>query len=151
QKSLVAYWTANPGADEKEVPTSNKFREWLKQMLPGHMIPAQFVSMESLPLDANGKVDRNALPPPPAMTREEEAGASSQCSELEEHLLKLWREVFRDEKIGLHDDFFDIGGQSLLATQVVSRIRQSLKVDLPLGALFDYTTVADLAAFIETK
>ena len=172
QKTLVAYWTSkiespegrngSRGRPEQifDVPLarqgslSREFRELLKERLPGHMIPSHFIHLAALPLDANGKVDRNALPAPETVKGESTDTGTARgttCSQLEEQLLKLWRDLFRDPDIGLHDDFFDIGGQSLLATQVVSRIRQKLKIDLPLRALFDHTTISELAFFIESR
>ncbi|MEU7876520.1 amino acid adenylation domain-containing protein, partial [Dactylosporangium sp. NPDC049140] len=119
----------------------------LRERLPDYMVPAVFVEMTSLPLNANGKVDRKALPAPeaPAATRDYVAPRTP----AEEVLAGVWGELLDAPRVGLFDDFFALGGHSLLATRVVSRIRSLFSVEVPVAALFDAPTVAGLAAAIE--
>src|SRR5262249_36115845 len=110
-------------------------RERLKTALPAYMIPSAFVFLETLPLTPNGKVDRKALPAPP----EDRSGVGQDflppSSPIEQQLATIWREVLRMNEIGVRDNFFDLGGNSLLAIQVISRIRECFDVELPISAL----------------
>ncbi len=122
-------------------------RAGLRERLPEYMVPGAFVVLEQLPLTANGKVDRAALP---------EADASGAAhgyvpprTPLEERLAAIWAEVLGVERVGADDGFFDLGGHSLMATRVVARVREELRVELPLRALFEAPTVARLAPRVE--
>jgi acyl carrier protein len=107
------------------------------------MIPSAFVVLESLPLNPNGKVDRQALPVPENALPTDQYVAPR--TPVEEVLSTLWVEVLGVEQVGIHHDFFDLGGHSLLATQVISRIREMFQVELPLRRLFEVRTVAGMA------
>jgi amino acid adenylation domain-containing protein len=125
-------------------------RRWLRERLPEHMVPSAFLLLESLPLTANGKVDRRALP----ALHDTVAGAtpvatSAPRGPIEELLAGIFEEVLRRERVGRDEDFFDLGGHSLLATQVVSRIRDALGVELRLHEFFAASTLAGLAAAVE--
>ncbi|HST58365.1 MAG TPA: amino acid adenylation domain-containing protein [Longimicrobium sp.] len=139
EKQLVAYVVG--GADTGEL------RAHVRQSLPEYMVPAAFVVLDALPLTPNGKVDRDALPAP------EFAGAVERYVEprtpAEEVLAGIWAEVLRLERVGAEDNFFEVGGHSLLATRVVSRIRAVFGVELPLRALFEGPTVAEMAGRVE--
>jgi amino acid adenylation domain-containing protein/non-ribosomal peptide synthase protein (TIGR01720 family) len=141
-KRLVAYLVAQ--SDELQV---SELRAFLKESLPGYMIPSAFVILPELPLTANGKVNRRALPAP-EWTQEvaESAGARTP---VEAGLLDIWAAVLKISEIGIHDNFFDLGGHSLLATQLVSRVRQTFAVELALHSLFERPTVASLSELIE--
>jgi amino acid adenylation domain-containing protein len=140
-QQLVAYITLRvPGI------TIDELKSWLKQRLPEYMVPSILVMMDALPLLANGKIDRKALPAP-------ELGAGSEGyvpprNSVEETLVRIWREVLGIERVGVNDDFFALGGHSLRATQVVARIRDNFAVEIPLRQLFEATTVAQLALVI---
>ncbi|MFP2932270.1 condensation domain-containing protein [Pyxidicoccus sp. 3LG] len=108
------------------------------------MIPSALVQLPALPLNANGKVDRKALPAPEAPSSSE--GGVAPRNELEAKIAAIWADVLHRESVGIHDDFFALGGHSLLATQVVSRLRSALDVELPLSELFSAPTVAGIAA-----
>src|SRR5437879_4028940 len=110
------------------------------------MVPATFVSLDSLPLSPNGKVDRKALPAPDSSDREESYIAPR--TPIEEGLAEIWSELLRAPRIGIRDSFFDQGGHSLLATQTVSRIRGAFQIDLPLRALFESPTIEELAEVV---
>lgn len=140
-EQLVAYVVPEVAA----ALTERQLRSFLKAKLPAYMVPAVFVLLPRLPLTANGKVDRSALPPPlTAVPRSTMAPATS----LEVALVELWRQLLGRSAIGIDDNFFELGGHSLLATQLVSRIRDRFQVDLPLRRVFETPTIADLARAI---
>ncbi len=140
QKSLVAYVVSRT----KSLPTTKQFREWLGRQLPAYMVPAAFVKLEVLPRTANGKLDRRALPPPDE-TNSSTASVERAATPLENSMLKVWRETLNHDRVGLDDDFFDLGGNSLLAVQMVATIRKRFGVELPLQVLFESPTAATLA------
>ncbi|HYT33362.1 MAG TPA: amino acid adenylation domain-containing protein, partial [Thermoanaerobaculia bacterium] len=135
-KRLVAYVVPEPGLD----PSVNEIRASLKRTLPDYMVPAAFVVLESLPLTANGKLDRRRLPVP-----EKSHGAAAEQiaprTPVEELLAGIWCQVLGLERVGIFDDFFDLGGHSLLVTQVVARVRATFEAELPLRAVFERPTV----------
>ncbi|MCF2946439.1 non-ribosomal peptide synthetase, partial [Paenibacillus tarimensis] len=144
QKALCAYYTPDTGAEL----AVNNLRSALAQELPGFMIPSYFVELERLPLTPNGKIDRKALPAP-----EGEAGSGAAYvaprNELETKLAVIWQEVLGLAKeIGVHNNFFDLGGHSLRATTLVSKIHKELNVDLPLRDVFRHSTIESMAAAI---
>ncbi|HEY7492621.1 MAG TPA: amino acid adenylation domain-containing protein [Candidatus Tectomicrobia bacterium] len=143
---LIAYLVA----DQASVPTSSGLRRALRNMLPDYMLPSAYVRLDALPLTPSGKVDRLALPAPGAARPTLAAGFVSPRTPTEEVLAGIWVTVLGIERIGVHDNFFDLGGHSLLAVQVMSRLRHALRVEMPLHALFDAPTVAELALHIET-
>ncbi|MCC6698260.1 MAG: amino acid adenylation domain-containing protein [Candidatus Hydrogenedentes bacterium] len=124
-------------------------RSSLTAQLPAHMIPSAFVTLDALPLSPNGKVDVRALPAPERVAVELR-GAEPPATAMEQTLAAIWREVLSIERFGRHDRFFDLGGHSLKAAQVVSRIRSSLGVELPLRAIFEEPSLAGLAARVES-
>jgi acyl carrier protein len=113
------------------------------------MIPAAFVELPALPLSPNGKIDRKALPAPDLHRPEQKQTHVAPRTPMEETLAGIWANVLRLERVGIFDDFFALGGHSLLATQVVARLRPLLGVEVPLRALFEANTIADLAKVIE--
>ncbi|HEY0546992.1 MAG TPA: amino acid adenylation domain-containing protein, partial [Pyrinomonadaceae bacterium] len=126
-----------------------RLRNFLEERLPSYMIPASFVVLDALPLNASGKVDRNALPAPDEMQQGKTDEQALPRTAIEELLAHLWSDVLGIESLGVHDDFFELGGHSLLATQLLSRIREGFKVELPLRVLFEAPTIAQLAAQVE--
>ncbi|HEX2207306.1 MAG TPA: non-ribosomal peptide synthetase, partial [Longimicrobium sp.] len=143
-RRLVAYVV--PGARGGEAVEAG-IRDSLQAQLPAYMLPSAVVVMDALPLTENGKVDRRALPAPPA--RRDDAPAAEPRTEVERALAVVWTEVLRAERVYLDDNFFDLGGHSLLASQVVTRVREALGVELPLARVFDAPTLAQLAAAVE--
>ena len=142
EKRLVAYYTAS-GIGEAEAA---RLRAHLSAVVPDYMVPAVYVRMERLPLTPNGKIDRKALPQPDMDTPEEEYVGPRDPTE--ETLCQLWQEVLRRERVGIHDNFFSMGGHSLLAVQLISRIKQAFAIEIPLSALFAGPTVARMARHI---
>jgi amino acid adenylation domain-containing protein len=131
----------------EERPERAELRGFLLCSLPEHLVPAVFVFLEALPLTPSGKLDRAALPAPGEAAGEPPAVPARTL--VEELVAGIWSEVLGRESIGAHDNVFELGAHSLLATQVVSRLRESFRVDLPLRSLFDEPTVAGLARRIE--
>ncbi len=142
EKRLVAYLTTN----QRPAPTSQELRQQLQASLPEYMIPAAFVFLETMPLSPNGKIDRRALPAPEFTDQEAYVAPRTPT---EKTLVTIWEELFGIERIGIHDNFFQIGGHSLLATQVLSRIIDAFHVDLSLGELLDRPTIAGVAEHLE--
>ncbi len=143
-KRLVAYFISN-----LEQSITHELRSFLKTKLPDYMVPSAFVQLDTLPLTPNGKIDRRALPQPEI----EETVSSTFIpprNSTEEQLAMIWSSVLGIEQVGIHHNFFELGGHSLLATQVISRIRQVFEMELPLRALFEVPTVAELGERIET-
>ena len=145
EKRLVAY----VAAEEEARTTANKLRDFLKDKLPEHMVPAVFVLLEAFPLTPNGKVDRRALPLPDGRRPELDEAFVAYRTPTEELLAEIWAQVLGVERVGIYDNFFQLGGHSLLATQVVSRIREAFQVEMPLRRLFEAPTVAGLAESID--
>jgi len=146
----------NGHRSEMEVPAGGllqqrlaaELRRALKKKLPEHMIPVIFVMLESLPLMANGKIDRQALPAVPALGDGGE-GYEAPGTAVEERLAEIWASVLRVERVGRSGNFFDLGGHSLLATSMVLRFRSAFGIDVPVRAIFESPTIAELAEVIE--
>jgi acyl-coenzyme A synthetase/AMP-(fatty) acid ligase len=142
ERQLVAYVVTDAsvsvGADE--------LRAHLGRRLPGYMVPAFFVQLESLPLTANGKIDRNALPLP--QSRVERPGYVAPRTPIEQTLSEIWAEVLHVQRVGIHDNFFELGGHSLLALQAIARINNETGSMLSLHQLFDKADVSSLAMLI---
>jgi amino acid adenylation domain-containing protein/non-ribosomal peptide synthase protein (TIGR01720 family) len=142
-EQLVGYVVAGEGV-ELDV---NELRAYLGEQLPGYMIPGVLVGLAALPLNANGKIDRKALPEPEEMERPAEyVGARTAVEEL---VAGIWSEVLGVERVGVENNFFELGGHSLMATRVISRVRESLQVELPIGSLFEAATLRQFCSQIE--
>jgi acyl carrier protein len=144
---LVAYVTAREGG---AVPGAGELRTQLRERLPEYMVPSTFVLLEALPVTPSGKVDSRALPAPevtPA-ARSAQSTANAPRTPSEEAIAAIWREVLQVDHVEVHDDFFEIGGHSLRAMQMISRVRRMFGVEFPLGGLYDAPTVATLAAAV---
>ncbi|WP_095047885.1 non-ribosomal peptide synthase/polyketide synthase [Pseudomonas sp. Irchel s3h9] len=144
QPRLVAYFTEQAGAEPLAV---GELREHLLTQLPDYMVPAAFVRLEALPLTANGKVDRKALPKPDLAALPTREYVAPQ-GELETALAQIWSEVLQVGQVGRHDHFFELGGHSLLAMRMVSLIRQRLGVELALSDLFADAQLSAIAAVL---
>ncbi len=138
EKELVAYVVT---AKEDDLPT---LRAHLKQQLPGYMVPSVVIRLEGMPLTANGKVDKRALPKPREADRLQETTYVAPRTAIERRLAAIWQAVLNRERVGVQDNFFEIGGHSLLATKVVSRVREEFDRDLSLREFFASPTVAGL-------
>ncbi|MBN0977507.1 non-ribosomal peptide synthetase [Pseudomonas hygromyciniae] len=146
-KHLVGYLVAseaslNPGE------RLDRIKQRLRAELPEYMVPLHWLWLERLPLNANGKLDRNALPALEIGQLHNQDYLAPR-SELEQTLATIWAQVLKVEQVGVLDNFFELGGHSLLATQIASRVQKTLQQDVPLRAMFECSTVAQLAAYIE--
>jgi len=124
-------------------------REHLKACLPSYMLPTVYVTLESLPLTINGKVDRASLPVPALDAFSTTFTAPE--SPTQTAVAEIWCDVLQLDQIGIHDNFFELGGHSLLAMQIISRVEKILNADLPLQSIFDKPSVAEFAAGIDNK
>ena len=140
-KRLVAYYTVAPDA---EAAGAEALRRHLSATLPDYMLPAAYVRLDALPLTANGKLDRKALPAPDGAAYAAR-GYEAPASEIETRLARIWAEVLGLERVGRHDNFFELGGHSLLAVRVISRLRQALGVEVALAELFARPVLAEFA------
>jgi amino acid adenylation domain-containing protein len=143
-KFLTAYIVA----DEKEAVTIGALRSFLAAKLPGHMVPSFFVLLDALPVTQDGKVDRQKLPLPNRARLGPEVSFVAPRTPVERQLAELWCDVLALEQIGIHDNFFDVGGHSLAATQLISRVHDIFKVDLAVSSLLARPTVANMAAVV---
>ncbi len=145
EERLVAYVvpTQMPG------PAIDELRGFLRDKLPGYMIPSIFVELESLPLAPNGKVDRGALPAPDRARADRGREFVAPRTPIEEVVAGSWAEVLGIEQVSATDNFFDLGGHSINTTQVISRLSDAFQVDLPVRSLFESPTVAGLAERVE--
>jgi acyl carrier protein len=124
-------------------------RESLRRQLPEYMVPSAFVRLDRLPLNSNGKVDRKALPKPSAERPETGAGYVAPRGRLEQSIANIWQELLRVEHVGVDDNFFDLGGHSLLMVQAHSRLRETFGKEIAMVELFRHPTVRALARFLE--
>ena len=138
---LAAYYTVVEGRE----PEKKELRRLLGQKLPDYMIPSYFVRLENLPLTPNGKINRKALPEPEVSGIDTGVDYEAPGNEIEAKLVEIWQEVLGVEKIGINDNFFDLGGHSLNATQVILKIHKELNVELPLREIFNAPVVKELA------
>jgi amino acid adenylation domain-containing protein len=143
EKELVAYVVLSPGANLN----AGELRDHLRKRLPDYMVPAEFIAIESVPVTANGKVDRAALPSSNG-NRHSETYVGPRTA-VEEELVKILAPLLKLDRVGVNDNFFLLGGHSLLGTQLIARISETFGVDLTLLKLFDHPTVAEMSVEIE--
>jgi acyl carrier protein len=144
EQRLVAYLVPT----QRPAPTVSVLRRALAATLPDYMVPSAFVVVDTLPRTPAGKVDRRGLPAPERLRPSLHVPFASARTPLEERLAGIWAEVLGVDRVGIHDHFLDLGGQSLLATSLVSRVLTTFQVDLPLRTLFESPTVAEMALAI---
>jgi amino acid adenylation domain-containing protein len=140
-KRLVAYVVADTEAIVAEL------RGWLRERLPDYFVPAHFVVLDKLPLTPNGKVDRRALPAPDNTAQSAETLIAPRTPE-ETKIAEIWSDVLDISPIGVESNFFDLGGHSMLATKVVTRIREAFSLNVPMRVMFDSPTIAGVAAHV---
>jgi aryl carrier-like protein len=131
-------------------PELAALKENLRKKVPEYMVPAHFVFLDRLPLTPNGKVDRKALPPP--RDRESKAAVSfiAPTDELEKTIAALWKETLAAETVGIDDNFFDIGGHSLLVVRVHRRLKESIEQPVSLTDLYRFPTIRSFAEFLRS-
>jgi amino acid adenylation domain-containing protein len=143
-KRLVAYIVC----DGDQIVSTSELRQFLGQRLPEYMIPSIFVFLNSLPLTPSGKVDKNSLPTPEATRPNLESKFRPPKNAIEQTLVEIWAEVLELDKVGVNDNFLDLGGDSLKATQVLARIEERLGAELSHKTSFEAPTIAEMAARI---
>ena len=146
-KQLVAYVVGK----HAPAPTVTQLRRFLQEKLPDYMVPATFVWLDAFPLTPNGKVDRRALPPPDGLRPELESAYVAPRSEVERTIATIWQEVLHLEKLGTHDNFFDLGGHSLLMAFVLGKLRAVFPKALSMIDLFKYPTINALANYLSQE
>jgi amino acid adenylation domain-containing protein len=144
-KRLIAY--VQPKPDQK--PKSSELQNHLLAKLPDYMVPSAFVLLDQMPLLSNGKVNLEALPAPEYSRQVLEEEYVAPRNEVEQALATIFAEVLSLEKIGVNDNFFLLGGHSLSATQVITRLRETMQIDVPLRQIFESPTVSGLAKVVE--
>jgi len=143
-KRLVAYWVAK----QQPAPSSTALRHFLSKKLPYYMIPSAFILLEKLPLTLNGKVDHKALSQLEKFQQDSQDSYAEPRTELEQIIVSVWQEILDREKVGIHETFFDLGGNSLLVVQVQDGLTKILNRSIPVTALFQYPTVYTLARYL---
>jgi amino acid adenylation domain-containing protein/non-ribosomal peptide synthase protein (TIGR01720 family) len=144
-KRLSCYVVMEDGASV----STEELREYLRERLPTYMIPSLFIELAEMPLNANGKVDRGALPAPDEAKGENIEKYAAPRTPVEGILAGIWADVLGVERVGIHDNFFELGGHSLLATQIISRVRESFQLELPLRSLFEAFTISSFAERVD--
>jgi amino acid adenylation domain-containing protein len=144
EQKLVAYFVKRPDRS----PTANELREFLKARLPEHMVPYAYVQLETLPLTVNGKIDRAVLPPP-ANTVPAEPAAT--LTRLEQEIVDIWCQTLGIQYIGTDDNFFDLGGDSLLLVAVHVSLQKKFQIEISITDLFEFPTVRSLARHLSAK
>ncbi len=159
QKRLVAYiipataqHDAQSDAGRSETQsTTSELRAFLKERLPDYMVPAAFVLLDAFPLTPNGKVDRQALLAPDMARPELAVAYAPPRTEIERVIAAVWQSVLQTDKVGVHDNFFDLGGHSLLLLQVHDKFQQHLQQDVSILEMFEYPTVSSLAQYLDQR
>ncbi|WP_231295569.1 non-ribosomal peptide synthetase [Gloeocapsa sp. PCC 7428] len=151
-KRLVAYIVPNTQNNdlEKNSELIPELRQLLKASLPNYMLPSAFVLLDKLPLTPNGKIDRKALSIADQIDANIGTTYRTPRTPVEEKLAKIWADLLKVKQVGIEDNFFDLGGHSLLLTQLVFQVRQTWQIELPLSSLWEMPTIASLAQSIET-
>ncbi|WP_260859030.1 phosphopantetheine-binding protein, partial [Paraburkholderia sp. BCC1885] len=126
-----------------------RLRTELGRVLPDYMVPSAIVVLETMPLSPNGKVDRKALPAPERPLAE--TAYVEPRTETEVALARIWGDVLRIDRVGVHDRFFDLGGHSLLATRVAAEVRRQLIVELPLQLIYRTASLEELANYVDSQ
>jgi acyl carrier protein len=146
-KYLVAYMIPN----QEQALISSELRNFLKEQLPQYMVPSAFVTLDTLPLTPNGKVDRKALPNPESVRSELATAYVGPRTEMEQTIATVWQEVLGVEKLGMHDNFFDLGGHSLLMVQVHKKLQEIFKRDFLMTEMFKYPSISSLVEYLSSK
>ena len=132
---------------EEQASVTRELQGFLRNKLPEYMVPAVFVQLESLPLTANGKVDRRSLPLPEAAEKMTATEFVAPQTEMEQTMAGIWQEVLQVEKVGIHDNFFDLGGTSVHLVRVHARLRELAEQELPIVKMFEYPTIQSLIQY----
>jgi amino acid adenylation domain-containing protein len=143
-RQLVAYVVPR----DREAPGTDSMRAFLRERLPDYMVPARFVHLASLPLTPNGKIDRKSLPAPSRDVSGDGEGGEPR-TDTEKRVAAIWSEVLKLDGIGIHDDFFDLGGDSMAAVALVAHLHETFDLELDFAGLFDRPTIAGLSELVD--
>ena len=147
--SLPRQFTNRPLQHRRSLQLIQTLRKELQSRLPSYMVPSAFVIVDRLPLTIQGKLDRNALPPPPTQRQSSSPSEAPPVTATQKTLVQIWEELLEVSPIGIDDDFFDLGGHSMLAVRMVTQVQQRTGQTLPLSALFRKPTVEQLADLLD--
>jgi acyl carrier protein len=148
-RRLVAYVVGpqkNGYAESEQLQKS--LRAYLRERVPDYMVPSSFMHLDAMPLTAHGKIDRQALPQPEYGRTERDVEFVAAGTEMEQAIAALWQEVLKIDQVSIHDNFFDLGGHSLLLAEIHNRLREMLKRDLPMVDLFRFATISTLSNYL---
>jgi thioesterase domain-containing protein/acyl carrier protein len=146
-KKLVAYLIRK---ENLEIDLA-ELRQFLKTKIPDYMVPAAYVFIDRFPLTPNGKIDRKALPSPIETSQKQTKGFVPPNTDMEHKLASIWSDVLKIQTIGIDEDFFEIGGHSMIAVTLMVKIEKELGVRLPLAILFNHSNIHDMAELVENK
>jgi acyl carrier protein len=146
-KRMVAYLVPSPQQPQND----EQLEAFLRQRLPDYMIPSSFIMLERVPLTSNGKVDRKSLPAVEGIRRQSKSKYVQPKGEIERLIAEIWRQALNVDQVGREDNFFDLGGHSLLLAQVHGQLSQALKRNLPLIKMLEHPTVGSLARFLSQE
>src|SRR5262249_60459128 len=144
-RMLISYYVPE-GVPPSDLPQA--LRRILRENLPEYMRPAAIQAVPALPLNHNGKIDHSALPAPDPDTPERVEAFVAPRNDVERRLAGIWQQILSTERVGIHDVFFDMGGHSLRAVQLVSRLRRDFGMEIPLRAIFEKPTIAEQAELL---
>ncbi len=144
EECLAVYYTTHNGTQIMD----SQINHWLKEQLPVYMVPKYCISLEQMPYNQNGKIDYKNLPPVKEQEKKHEVLKEQPQTDTEKMIARIWRKYLEIENIGIHENFFDIGGHSLLLSQVFYELKQQVKTELMIVNLFQYPTIHQLAAYI---
>jgi acyl-CoA synthetase (AMP-forming)/AMP-acid ligase II/acyl carrier protein len=147
-KYLCAYLVAGVG---HKVPTADRLREYLSRRLPDYMLPALFVSLEKIPLTPSGKTDVKSLPEPSWLRPQLKEAYNRPGTEIEQEIASAWQEVLELERVGIDDNFFDLGGNSMAIVTIINRLRRELGKEIPMISMFRYRTIRSLALVLNRE
>jgi amino acid adenylation domain-containing protein len=146
-KQLVAYIVPQPG----QTPTNDDLQVFLSQKVPHYLLPLDFIRLESLPVNPNGQVNHTALPKPDVIKQKSAATFVAPRNQIEKRLTKIWQELLGIEQIGIEDNFFALGGNSLMAVRLFTEIEKTYAKHLPLSILLQKPTIAEMAQIFEQQ
>ncbi len=135
---------------QQSMSISERLRQYLQQKLPDYMVPSHYMLLDTLPLTSNGKIDRKALPKPQLHGQSNVEYVAPE-TEIEKKIAQIWQNALKSEKIGIHDNFFEVGGNSLSATQVITQMRQAFQVEITIRHFFEAPTIAEQAQVIQQQ
>jgi amino acid adenylation domain-containing protein/thioester reductase-like protein len=140
-KRLIAYFTAK----KHNIPSTEELRSFIIKTLPNYMVPSAFILLDTLPLTPNGKIDYKKLPAPEGIRPKLKDRFVAARNPIEAHIARIWSKLLKVDQVGIYDNFFDLGGNSLIAVQVLNELKNTVFVEIPIACIFEDPTIAELA------